>query len=577
MVRCANKVKIQVWIMKRFLLLFLLIILPFVASAQNDREVQKSVKVYFRQGSVVIDENYMDNKSTLQRFADEVMTYYSDTTARFHQIHILSSVSPEGSVAINERIAKQRAEAITKWINHEIGVDVEYRVEAMGIDWALLLDLVKNSDKVIPYRDEVLELLLNGEEELTFGDIREDARFDNLVKLRNGVPYRWILHNIFPELRYAAAECEFWWEIIYAFNISEEPHRFAAAGGSAAVPYSKSVPTDVENPVVTSPVEWVTPIAVADGVSEIQFAVAPNPVAEPRATTLSVTYRDKTYSIPVEQEALKPTLAVEPTEKAFGPEGGNDKITFTKSVKDGVVPTVQCSESWVEAVAVTEDGASYSVAENPNREPRTATIVVEGYGQKHEVTISQEAATECKRPFYMSIKTNMLYDLLAVPNIGAEFYLGKNFSVAANWHYAWWKKDSATWYWRTYGGDLSLRYWIGKESRNKPLTGHHVGIYGQMITYDFEIAEKGVLADKWSWAVGVEYGYSLPIARRLNLDFTLGFGYHWGLYKEYLPVDGHYVWQATKRRRFIGPTKLEVSLVWLIGCGNYNKEKKGRK
>ena len=572
--------------MKKLLMVFLLLALfPVVSSAQIDREVTRSVKVHFRQGAVVLDENYMDNKATLSEFAKEVKAYYSDSTARFRQIRVVSSASPEGGKAINDRIAKQRAEAITKWISHEIGVNVEYRVETMGIDWALLVELVKNSDKVIPYRDEVLELLLNGEEELTFGDISEDARFDNLVKLRNGVPYRWIYHNIFPELRYAAAECEFWWEMVYEFNISEDPHRFAAAGGSGVVPYSKSVPTDVENPVVTSPVEWVTPIAVADGVSEIQFAVAPNPVAEPRATTLSVTYRDKTYSIPVEQEALKPTLAVEPTEKTFSSEGGKDKITFTKSVKDGVLPTVQCSESWVEALEVTEDGASYSVAENPNNEPRTATITVESYSEEHEVTVNQLGAEPKCKPFYMAIKTNMLYDVAAVPNIGAEFYLGQNFSIAANYAHAWWKKDSKNLYWRYYGADASLRWWFGKASRIKPLQGHHIGLNYQILTYDFQLGNKGImagmpngnLADRANHIVALEYGYSLPIARRLNIDFSIGVGYHWGIFEEYTPVDDHNVWQATKRRQYFGPTKLEISLVWLIGCENYNKNKGGKR
>ena len=80
--------------------------------------------------------------------------------------------------------------------------------------------------------------------------------------------------------------------------------------------------------------------------------------------------------------------------------------------------------------------------------------------------------------------------------------------------------------------------------------------------------------DKLNYAIGVEYGYSLPISRRLNLDFTLGVGYWGGEYHEYIPSDGHYVWQSTKQRHWFGPTKAEVSLIWLIGRGNYN-EKKG--
>ena len=54
----------------------------------------------------------------------------------------------------------------------------------------------------------------------------------------------------------------------------------------------------------------------------------------------------------------------------------------------------------------------------------------------------------------------------------------------------------------------------------------------------------------------------------------MGAGYHSGIYYEYIPVDGQYVWQATKRRHWLGPTKAEVTLVWLIGCDNYNRNPK---
>ena len=42
------------------------------------------------------------------------------------RICFVSSVSPEGSMAINDRIAKHRAEAIADWISREINVEVGY-------------------------------------------------------------------------------------------------------------------------------------------------------------------------------------------------------------------------------------------------------------------------------------------------------------------------------------------------------------------------------------------------------------------------------------------------------------------
>jgi len=186
-------------------------------------------------------------------------------------------------------------------------------------------------------------------------------------------------------------------------------------------------------------------------------------------------------------------------------------------------------------------------------------------------------------PFYMSVQTNMLYDALLLPTLGAEFHLGKGWSVAGNWTYGWWSTSRRNRYWRAYGGYLAARKWFGPAARRKPLTGHHAGIYAQLLTYDFEFGGEGQMAGTpgeplWhspSYAFGLEYGYSLPVAKRLNIDFTIGVGYLGGKYYKYRPVDGHYVWQGTARRHWFGPTNAQVSLVWLIGRGNTNGTKGG--
>ena len=188
-----------------------------------------------------------------------------------------------------------------------------------------------------------------------------------------------------------------------------------------------------------------------------------------------------------------------------------------------------------------------------------------------------------RRNFYMAIKTNMLYDLLALPSLSAEFYLGRNLSIVGNWTYGWWDTDRTHHYWRAYGGDIALRWWFGKKAKEKPLTGHHIGIYGGILTYDFEFGGTGYMGGLphetlWNRSLrmgGIEYGYSLPIAKHLNIDFTIGIGYLGGKYIKYIPDNGRYLWQSTHKINWFGPTKAEISLVWLIGNGNYNSIKKG--
>lgn len=177
---------------------------------------------------------------------------------------------------------------------------------------------------------------------------------------------------------------------------------------------------------------------------------------------------------------------------------------------------------------------------------------------------------------YFALKSNLLYDALLVPNLSLEASIGSGWTLGAGGMLAWWSKDAKHRYWRIYGGDLEIRKYFGALSKSKPLQGHHLGIYGDFLTYDFEFGAKGYQS-KATYAAGIKYGYSHPIANRLNLDFALGIGYLHSNYKTYVPRDGCYVYQETKKRKWLGPTQAEISLVWLLGKGNTNKKKGGKK
>lgn len=177
---------------------------------------------------------------------------------------------------------------------------------------------------------------------------------------------------------------------------------------------------------------------------------------------------------------------------------------------------------------------------------------------------------------YFALKSNLLYDALLVPNLSLEASIGSGWTLGAGGMLAWWSKDAKHRYWRIYGGGLEIRKYFGTLSKSKPLQGHHLGIYGDFLTYDFEFGAKGYQS-KATYAAGIKYGYSYPIANRLNLDFALGIGYLHSNYKTYVPRDGCYVYQETKKRKWLGPTQAEISLVWLLGKGNTNKKKGGKK
>lgn len=563
---------------KVLLAIILLSLTPVVSSAQTDREETKGVKVHFRKGHSNLDENYRNNKTALSEFADKVDAYYSDTTSSFRQIRVVSSVSPEGTKSVNERIAKQRAVAITNWVNNELSADLDYAIDATSVDWELLVSLVEQRDDV-PHKAEVLDVLRNTPVSVEQNGVVVEKRFAELRALKGGVPYRWLHDNLFPELRYASARCEFWWETVPPIAISAPmPLRYSAEGKRDVLAFDKPI-ASTAYPVVHAADGWVNTFAIS--ADDLAFTVDPNPTTKPRTTTITMNSCGQNVEIPVEQEGMKGSLKLmHSSDVVYPAKGAVDAIFFGKTVLDDVAPVAYSSVDWIDPIVSTPEGITFTVRRNPNYESRSAVITIECYGDTYEVAVNQEAAVEPCNSFAMNIKTNMLYDLAAVPNLGVEFYLGKNLSLSANYAHAWWDDEPNPLYWRYYGADVAFRWWFGGQSRIKPLQGHHVGLNYQILTYDFMISETGIMAgvpggnilDRANHIVALEYGYSVPIARRLNLDFTIAAGYHWGLFEEYNKLDDHYVWQATKRRQYFGPTKVEISLVWLIGCDNYNKK-----
>ncbi len=408
-----------------------------------------SVKVYFRVGHRQFDPSLGDNGAEMGRFIGQVRE--AAAAGNLEQIIVRAYASPEGLNRANQQLSVSGCKVIADYIAEHAGVSPTLiKSEPGGVAWDELRQLVATTPDV-PSREKILDILDNTPVWVfnSAGKII-DGRNKRLKELGQGVPYRWMLANLFPELRNAVA---------------------------------------------------------------ISFYVTPKEEPKPELP---------------EQEP------VEPAEPAQSEE-----------------PAVTDNSDEVEETTVSQPVVSF-----------------EPVGPK---------------PYYFAVKTNMLYDAALVPNLGAEFYLGKNISVYGEWMYSWWDSNRRHRYWRIYGGDLGCRWWFGKKAHAKPLTGHHIGVYGGVLTFDFELGDTGYMGGKpggtlWDRCLvnaGLEYGFSLPVSGRLNIDFTIGIGYLGGKYIEYFPFDNDYYRKKEYNLRFFGPTKAEISLVWLIGRGNKNVRKGG--
>lgn len=175
----------------------------------------------------------------------------------------------------------------------------------------------------------------------------------------------------------------------------------------------------------------------------------------------------------------------------------------------------------------------------------------------------------------VAVKTDLLHDALLTPDLGLELTIGKRFSVSVEAVYAWWSHNSKHRYWRLRGGWIEGRMWLGEQAGRRALSGHHLGVYGSLLNYDFEFGGNGVQSPKGSYGGGVSYGYSFPLNERLNLDVSLRVGYSGGKVIKYKPECGTYVCTDRYFFRYVGPTALEVTLVWFPGRGPRNNPEAG--
>lgn len=172
----------------------------------------------------------------------------------------------------------------------------------------------------------------------------------------------------------------------------------------------------------------------------------------------------------------------------------------------------------------------------------------------------------------IQLRSNGLYDLAATPNIGIELQSKSGWAWQLDYLGAWWNSGTNNRYFSSYGLQTEIRRYLDHVGYGSPFLGQHVGWYGQLATYDFKLGRRGILCKDLddSFGMGVSYGYCQRINKWLSVDFTIGCGVFVTHYDEYTQIEktNRYQRMKSERKTFIGPTKLEVTLVWNLSHSN---------
>ncbi len=482
----------------------ILLFLSVSASAQYSDKVE----IYFEKGSSIIDTEHLINNKMLGELELKLNHFINDSTITISKIKVNSYTSPEGGVAFNKDLSLRRAKAIGDYINN-LGLNIPMsliEVNSNGIAWNELRELVSESD--MPTKGLIIKIIDDVPEE-TWDKVSTsrwlqlvDSRNKHLMDLKGGNPYRYMMDNIFPLLRRGSVVTIYFIE--EGAHIIEEPEPELEPEIEPEPAAEKSKPEPAAEEPETEPE------------TEIESEIEPEPIAE----------ESKSESAVEEPEPEPESIAEEPK-----PEPAAEEYEPELVIED-VAPVVE--------------------------EPEYDTIY---------------------KPLF-ALKTNLLYDAVTVLNAEIEVPIGKRWSIAGEWIFPWWTTCGSSYNnWQTDSqrntlqllqGNLEVKYWFGDRTDRLPLTGWNAALGGGFGLYDFEYKTKGYQGEFYViYTLSGGYAHTINKRGNLRLEYSLGFGYlqtNYDKYEEHLGIDNqwHTIRTAMGKFSWFGPTKAEVSLVWML-------------
>ena len=175
----------------------------------KSREIQAECFLDFEVNKINIRPEYMNNPRELAKIRVMIDDLKLDPSIKVNRLDIIGYASPEGTLATNKRLSEGRAMALRDYLASRYDFPRnQYHIIFGGENWDGLVDALETLD--MDYKNEVLDIIQ---------DIPiEKGRETKLMQLRGGVPYRYLLKNVFPSLRVAICKVNY---DIKNFNVDE--------------------------------------------------------------------------------------------------------------------------------------------------------------------------------------------------------------------------------------------------------------------------------------------------------------------------------------------------------------------
>lgn len=167
---------------------------------------------------------------------------------------------------------------------------------------------------------------------------------------------------------------------------------------------------------------------------------------------------------------------------------------------------------------------------------------------------------------HIAVKNNLVYDAMLTPNLGVEVGLTKNLTLDVIGNYNPFEfSDNKMWkHWLV---QPELRYWFCERFSRAFIGVHahagHANIGNLKLPFDLYHRLDDIRKEGDFYGGGLSIGYQLPLAKRWNMEFSVGGGYAYIKYDKFDMETGEKL-RADLTHNYWGVTKATISVIYII-------------
>lgn len=168
--------------------------------AVKKRDAENDCYLDFETSKTYIREDYGKNLKELAKIQNMIDNVKNNKNVIITSLSIIGLAAPEGDLATNKRLSEDRAQSLVSYLSRQYDFpDTIYHVAFGGENWEGLIKYVDKSD--MDYKYEVMSILNNQDS--------YEKKKSRLQRLAGGIPYQFLLREVYPGLRKANCKIEY--------------------------------------------------------------------------------------------------------------------------------------------------------------------------------------------------------------------------------------------------------------------------------------------------------------------------------------------------------------------------------